>query len=214
MKRNITLIAVVALIVMVAAAAVSQTGMRKMFRGNGDNNRNFVVMENNAQLQSTLAKTSSFDISADIRLDSIQDGASLELNVQLGTLSTGNSSYDMEVFSSRFIDWKGASTANFRLLDFTVSRNYALENEKAVPATGRGVLTIGSIIDTVGVDVSIRYLAANDVTLGRLPGDLLHLNGAINFRLSSFGIEIPQEALLRMDDKVKLRFDVYCSTQM
>ena len=150
MKRNITLIAVVALIVMVAAAAVSQTGMRKMFRGNGDNNRNFVVMENNAQLQSTLAKTSSFDISADIRLDSIQDGASLELNVQLGTLSTGNSSYDMEVFSSRFIDWKGASTANFRLLDFTVSRNYALENEKAVPATGRGVLTIGSIIDTVG----------------------------------------------------------------
>ena len=214
MKRNITLIAVVALIVMVAAAAVSQTGMRKMFRGNGDNNRNFVVMENNAQLQSTLAKTSSFDISADIRLDSIQDGASLELNVKLGTLSTGNSSYDMEVFSSRFIDWKGASTANFRLLDFTVSRNYALENEKAVPATGRGVLTIGSIIDTVGVDVSIRYLAANDVTLGRLPGDLLHLNGAINFRLSSFGIEIPQEALLRMDDKVKLRFDVYCSTQM
>lgn len=214
MKRNITLIAVVALIVMVAAAAVSQTGMRKMFRGNGDNNRNFVVMENNAQLQSTLAKTSSFDISADIRLDSIQDGASLELNVQLGTLSTGNSSYDMEVFSSRFIDWKGASTANFRLLDFTVSRNYALENEKAVPATGRGVLTIGSIIDTVGVDVSIRYLAANDVTLGRLPGDLLHLNGAVNFRLSSFGIEIPQEALLRMDDKVKLRFDVYCSTQM
>lgn len=138
----------------------------------------------------------------------------MELNVQLGSLTTGNSTYDIEVFSSRFIDWKGASTANFRLLDLAISRNYALENEKAVPASGRGVLTIGSVSDTVGVDLSIRYLAANDVTRGRLPGDLLHLNGSINFRLSEFGIVIPQEALLRLDDRVKLRFDVYTSTQM
>ncbi len=195
MKRNITQLALVAFVFVFAAAAISQTGMRKMFRGNGDNNRNFVTLENNGQLQSTLAMTSSFDISADIRIDSIQDGAALELNVQLGSLTTGNSTYDMEVFSSRFIDWKGASTANFRLLDLAISRNYALENEKAVPASGRGVLTIGSVSDTVGVDLSIRYLAANDVTRGRLPGDLLHLNGSINFRLSEFGIVIPQEAL-------------------
>lgn len=209
-----TQLALVALVFVFAAAAVSQTGMRKMFRGNGDNNRNFVVMENSGQLQSTLAMTSSFDISADVRIDSIQDGAALELNVQLGSLTTGNSTYDMEVFSSRFIDWKGAGTANFRLLDLAISRNYALENEKAVPASGRGVLTIGSVSDTVGVDLQIRYLAANDVTRGRLPGDLLHLNGSINFRLSEFGIVIPQEALLRLDDRVKLRFDVYTSTQM
>ncbi len=214
MKRNMTQLALVALVFVFAAAAVSQTGMRKMFRGNGDNNRNFVVMENSGQLQSTLAMTSSFDISADVRIDSIQDGAALELNVQLGSLTTGNSTYDMEVFSSRFIDWKGAGTANFRLLDLAISRNYALENEKAVPASGRGVLTIGSVSDTVGVDLQIRYLAANDVTRGRLPGDLLHLNGSINFRLSEFGIVIPQEALLRLDDRVKLRFDVYTSTQM
>lgn len=214
MKRNITQLTLVALVFVFAAAAVSQTGMRKMFRGNGDNNRNFVTLENNGQLQSTLAMTSSFDISADVRIDSIQDGAAMELNVQLGSLTTGNSTYDMEVFSSRFIDWKGASTANFKLLDLAISRNYALENEKAVPASGRGVLTIGSVSDTVGVDLQIRYLAANDVTRGRLPGDLLHLNGSINFRLSEFGIVIPQEALLRLDDRVKLRFDVYTSTQM
>ncbi len=214
MKRNITQLALVALVLVFAAAAISQTGMRKMFRGNGDNNRNFVTLENSGQLQSTLAMTSSFDISADIRLDSIQDGAALELNVQLGSLTTGNSAYDMEVFSARFIDWKGASTVNFKLLDLAISRNYALENEKAVPASGRGVLTIGSVSDTVGVDLQIRYLAANDVTRGRLPGDLLHLNGSINFRLSDFGIVIPQEALLRLDDRVKLRFDVYTSTQM
>ncbi len=214
MKRNITQLALVAFVFVFASAVISQTGMRKMFRGNGDNNRNFVTMENNGQLQSTLAMTSSFDISADIRIDSIQDGAAMELNVQLGSLTTGNSTYDIEVFSSRFIDWKGASTANFRLLDLAISRNYALENEKAVPASGRGVLTIGSVSDTVGVDLSIRYLAANDVTRGRLPGDLLHLNGSINFRLSEFGIVIPQEALLRLDDRVKLRFDVYTSTQM
>ncbi len=214
MKRNITQLALVVFVLMVAAAAVSQSGTRKMFRGNGDNNRNFVVMENTGQLQSTLAKTSAFDVSADIRIDSIQDRPSLEVNVELNTLTTGNSGYDMEVFSSRFIDWKGANRASFKLLEFTANRNYALENEKAVPAAGRGVLTIGSVTDTVAVDVSMRYLAANDVTRGRLPGDLLYMNGTIHFRLSDFGIVIPQEALLRMDDRVKLRFDVYTSTQM
>lgn len=214
MKRNMTGFVLIALVLALAALAVSQTGMRKMFRGNGDNNRNFVTLENTGQLQSTLAMTSSFDVSADVRIDSIQDGPSLDINVQLNTLTTGNSTYDMELFSSRFIDWKGATAANFRLLELAVSRNYALENEKAVPATGRGVLTIGSMVDTVAVEVSMRYLAANDVTRGRLPGDLLHLNGSITFRLSKFGIMIPQEALLRLDDRVKLHFDVYTSTQL
>lgn len=214
MKRNMTGIALGAFVLVFAAMAISQTGMRKIFRGNGDNNRNFVTLESSGQLQSTLAITSSFDCMADMRLDSIQDAPALELNVQISTLTTGNSGHDMEVFSSRFLDWKGASTASFRLLEFAVSRNYALENEKALPASGRGVLTIGSMVDTVGVEVSIRYLAANEVTAGRLPGDLLHLNGNIFFRLSDLGMMIPQEALLRLDDRIKLHFDVYTSTQM
>lgn len=214
MKRNITTYALVALVLLASAAVFSQAGTRKIFRGNGDNNRNFVTLESNGQLQSTLAMTSNFDAMADVRLDSIQDGASFELNIQLGSLTTGNSSYDMEAFSPRFINWNGATSASFKLIEFALSRNYALENEKAVPAAGRGVLTIGSKVDTVAVEVSMRYLAANDVTRGRLPGDLLHLNGAIYFRLSDFGIMIPQEALLRLDDKIKLHFDAYCSTQM
>ncbi len=214
MKRNITGFALIAFVLMFAAMANSQSGTRKIFRGNGDNNRNFVTVENTAQLQSTVAMTSAFECMADVRIDSIQDGPVLELNVQLGTLTTGNSTYDMEVFSSRFIDWKGATSASFKLIDLAVSRNYALENEKAVPAAGRGVLTIGSRIDTVAVEVSMRYLTANDVTRGRLPGDLLHMNGNIYLRLSEFGIMIPQEALLRLDDKLKIHFDVYTSTQM
>ena len=214
MKRNMTGIAVVAFVLVFAAMAMSQAGMRKIFRGNGDNNRNFVTMESTGQLQSTLAMTSSFDCMADVRLDSIQDAPVLEVNVQINTLTTGNSTHDMEVFSGRFLDWKGATTASFKLLELAVSRNYALENEKAVPAAGKGVLTIGSMVDTVGVEVSMRYLAANQVTMGRLPGDLLHLSGNIFFRLSDFGIMIPQEALLRLDDKIKLHFDAYTSTQM
>ncbi len=70
-----------------------------------------------------------------------------------------------------------------------------------------------SVTDTVAVDLALRYLEQNDVTRGRLPGDLLHMTGSFSFRLSDFRIRIPQEALLRLNDQVRIRFDLFASTQ-
>ncbi len=214
MKRNLTVVFTAVLILAIATAALSQFGMRKIFRGNGDNHRNLVMLENAAQLQTTFALTSSFSSMFDVRLDSIPDGAAMELNVDLGTLSTGNSALDMETFSARFLDWKGNTQASFKLIDLIPGRAYTLENEKATQAAGRGLLTLGSRMDTVTVEMTLRYLEANEITRGRLPGDLLHAVGTVYFRLSDFGIQIPQEALLRLDDRMKLKFDIYNSTQM
>lgn len=213
MQKNIRNISLIVLVLALSSLALSQVGGRKTFRGDGDNNRNFVVLQSNAALQTTMAMTSSFDCMVEVRTDSIQDAPRFELNVQLGTLTTGNSTHDMEVFSPQFLNWKGATSANFTLIEFNQSRNYVLENEKATPASGRGALTIGGRTDTVTVELSLRYLEANDVTRGRLPGDLMHVVGTIFFRLSDLGMEIPQEALLRLDDRMQFKFDAFCSTQ-
>lgn len=214
MNRKLSLFFTAALLLAIAAAAVSQHGMRKTFRGNGDNHRNLIMLESMAQLQSIFALTSSFTSSIDVRLDSIPDGAAMDLTVDLATLTSGNPTLDMEIFSSRFIDWKGNTQASFRLIDLAPGRAYALENEKATAATGRGILTLGSRMDTVTVEMNLRYLEANEITKSRLPGDLLQATGTIYFRLSDFGMQIPQEALLRLDDRMKLKFDIYYSTQM
>ncbi len=212
MRRHTTGIVILASILIFAGIAMSQAGMRKSFRGNGDNHRNLVTFESTGQLQSTFALTSNFSSSFDVRLDSLQDGAMMEMNIDLSTLTTGNSGLDAETFSARFLDWKGATQALFRLIEFTPGRNYNLENEKAVPVSGRGVLTLGSRSDTVGVELSMRYLEGNEITRSRMNGDLLHTVGTIHFRLSRLGIEIPQEALLRLDDRARLKFDIYSST--
>lgn len=214
MKRNLSLVLTAILLVAFAATAVSQYAMRKVFRGNGDNHRNLVMLQSPAQLQTLFALTSSFNSMVDVRLDSITDAPAMELTVDLGTLTSGNSTLDMELFSSRFLDWKGNTQAAFKLIEFTPGRAYTLENEKALGVAGRGILTIGSRIDTVAIEASLRYLEANEITMSRLPGDLLHATGTIFFRLSDFGIEIPQEALLRLDDRMQLKFDIYNSTQM
>jgi polyisoprenoid-binding protein YceI len=218
MKKVLTGLATVAFILAIFCTLYSDATAagvygRKTFRGTGDNNRNFAVVESDAQLQTTISITSAVTAMADVRLDSIQDGAAMEIGIDLTKLTTGFADRDAQVFSRTFLDFSAKGTATFRLIEFNRSRNWILNNEQRVEVDGIGALTIGGKTDTVAVTLALTHLQQNEITKGRLPGDLLHLNGAFTFRLSDFGIQIPPEALLLLDDAIKVRFDIFATTQ-
>jgi polyisoprenoid-binding protein YceI len=186
---------------------------RRTFRATGDNNRNFVSLESNGQLETVFALTSALTVIADVRLDTIQETPSLELTVDLSQLTTGYQDRNAAVFSRTFLDFGAASSATFRLLGFEKSKNWVLNNEQRVEVTGTGELTMGGKTKAVAIDLFLTYLEANEITRGRLPGDLLHLAGSMNFHLSDFGIRIPAEGLLKVNDLIRLHFDIFASTQ-
>jgi hypothetical protein len=88
-----------------------------------------------------------------------------------------------------------------------------LNNEHRVEVTGVGELTLGGKTANVAMDLLLTRLEQNEITKGRLPGDLLHIVGTFNFRLSDFDIRIPQEALLKLNDLVRIHFDAFATNQ-
>lgn len=186
---------------------------RRTFRATDDNNRNFVTLESSGQLETIFALTSSLTLMTDLSLDSIQDAPRLEMTVDLSKLTTGFAERNSIVFSRTFLDFSAASNMSFRLTSFEKSRSYVLANEQRVEVTGIGELTLGGKTAIVAMDLYLTRLEQNEITKGRLPGDLLHMVGTLNFRLSDFGIRIPQEALLKLNDLVKIHFDAFATNQ-
>ena len=186
---------------------------RKTFRGSGDGNRNVAIVESAAQLQSTWSVTSALTTQADLSLDSVQDNPSLEVTVDLTKLTTGFADRDPQVFSRSFLDFASTGSATFKLVNLNRSRTWVLNNEQKEEFSGIGELRLGSMADTVAISLNLTYLQQNDLTRGRMAGDLLHMVGDMSFRLSRLGIKIPQEALLKLDDVIRLRFDAFASTQ-
>jgi polyisoprenoid-binding protein YceI len=186
---------------------------RRTFRATDDNNRNFATLESSGQLETIFALTSSLTLMTDLSLDSIQDAPRLEMTVDLSKLTTGYTDRNSTVFSRTFLDFGTATSMSFRLTSFERSRSSALSNEQRLEVTGVGELTMGGKTANVVLNLFLTRLEQNEITKGRLPGDLLHMVGTFNFRLSDFGIRIPQEALLKLNDLVKIHFDAFATNQ-
>jgi polyisoprenoid-binding protein YceI len=186
---------------------------RRTFRASDDNNRNFVTLESSGQLETLFALTSSLTLMTDLSLDSIQDAPRLEMTVELSKLTTGFADRNSTVFSRTFLDFGAATNMSFRLTSFERSRSSVLTNEQRIEVTGVGELTMGGKTANVAVNLFLTRLEQNEITKGRLPGDLLHMVGTFNFHLSDFGIRIPQEALLKLNDLVKIHFDAFATNQ-
>ena len=186
---------------------------RRTFRATDDNNRNFVTLESSGQLETLFALTSSLTLMTDLNLDSIQDAPRLEITADLSKLTTGFADRNSTVFSRTFLDFGAATNMSFRLTSFERSRSSALTNEQRIEVTGVGELTMGGKTANVAMNLFLTRLEQNEITKGRLPGDLLRMVGTFNFRLSDFGIRIPQEALLKLNDLVKIHFDAFATNQ-
>jgi polyisoprenoid-binding protein YceI len=186
---------------------------RRTFRATDDNNRNFVTLESSGQLETLFALTSSLTIMTDLNLDSIQDVPQLEMTVDLTKLTTGFTDRNSTVFSRTFLDFGAATNMGFRLTSFEKSRMSVLSNEQRIEVTGVGELTMGGKTASVVINLFLTRLEQNEITKGRLPGDLLHVVGTFNFRLSDFGIRIPPEALLKLNDLVKIHVDAFATNQ-
>jgi len=186
---------------------------RRTFRATDDNNRNFVTLESSGQLETVFALTSALTLTTDLNLDSIQDAPRLDMTIDLSKLTTGFADRNSTVFSRTFLDFGAAANMSFHLTGFEKSRNWVLTNDQRVEVTGVGELSLGGKTVNVAIDLYLTRLEENEITRGRLPGDLLHMVGTFNFRLSEFGIRIPQEALLKLNDVVKMRVDAFSTTQ-
>ena len=141
---------------------------------------------------------------------------SMNLEIPLSTLYTGNAQRDSILMSESYLDIANYPTATFKLTRIESPSSYQLEDNTEISLVGSGQLTLhGQTVAVGNIRIFMTYIAAKPLTEKNLEltGDVLHINAELNIKLSAFGIVIPTEDLLTLDDEVLLIFDAYATTE-
>jgi len=176
--------------------------------------RNIVIFTSSAPLQMIMGRTSAFYGYMSMNLDSLSEKTEAHFECDLRTLTTGVAYIDEDMFSNEFLAVDSFPTASFRLLKVRKADVERLVNEGAAAVSARGEFTLRGITDTLNVDLALTYFEGNDITATRLPGDILKVKAMFDIRLSRFGMEIPEKAFLKLDDRIHVEVDAFGGTEV
>jgi hypothetical protein len=76
----------------------------------------------------------------------------------------------------------------------------------------RGIFSFHGTIDTISCDAKVIYFEENEITQSKLPGDLLKLNAGFDIRMSDYGIVIPEDVILRVEDRIHIQVEAFGGT--
>ncbi len=174
--------------------------------------RNIVTFKSVAPLETVLGVGSALYGFVELNLDSLSDNPQAHFEFDLKSLSTGIESRDLEMLSDVYLMTDSFPDASFKLLKFKKTDIEILSNEGTAEMTARGEFSLHGALDTVNCAVKVTYFETNDVTERRLPGDLLKMKVSFDIRMSDFGIVIPEEAILMLDDRIHIEVEAFGGT--
>lgn len=135
--------------------------------------------------------------------------------ISLANLKTSSPARDELLKSENYLNVDSFPTAIFTLEGTSEPSGFHLKDNEEISITAVGELTLHGQTKRLGnIKVYMTYLEEKPVTKANmgLTGNLLHVSAEFNIRLSDFGIIIPTEDLLTLDDQVKITIDLFGST--
>lgn len=140
----------------------------------------------------------------------------MTMHFPLSTLTTGNAYRDSVIMSETYLDITNYPTATFKLTRIESPSSFELEDNIEISATGSGEITLHGQTKSIGnIRIYMTYISEKPLTEQNLEltGNVLHVNAELNIKLSDFGIVIPTEDLLTLNDEVLIIFDGYGVSQ-
>ncbi len=135
--------------------------------------------------------------------------------ISLANLKTSSPARDALLKSEKYLNIDSFPSALFTIEGASEPSGYHLKNNEEISLTAVGELTLNGHTRRMGnIKVYLTYLEEKPVTKANtgLTGNLLHVSAEFNIKLSDFGIIIPTEDLLTMDDLVKVTIDLVGTT--
>ncbi len=215
------LLSVLILLTCLAAAAVGQVPAggadsvlvrRAKFTFDDSTGRNIVMFSSLAPLETIIGRTSALYGFVELNLDSLPDDPQAFFECDLRALKTGIDLRDQHMRSADYLATDSFPMAEFRMIGIVKTNNDVLLNERSASVTGRGEFRLHGVLDTVTVIIEATYFEANDATSTRLPGDILKFKADFDIRMSTFGITIPQEVTLKLDDRIHIQVNAFGGT--
>ena len=176
--------------------------------------RNIVMFTSDAPLETIIGKTSALYGYIDINLDSLSDSPDIFFECDLTKLKTGIAEWDTDMLSDEYLATDSFPNATFKLLKIKRTSEEKMVNEAEVNLVVRGEFTLRGVIDTLNVTVAATYFTGNKITATRLPGDIIKFKAEFDFRMSDYGIKIPETAFLKLEDRIHVEVDAFGGTEV
>jgi len=174
--------------------------------------RNTVMFTSEAPLETIIGRTSALYGYVDFNLDSLSDSPMAFFECDLAKLKTGIDLRDEHMRSVDYLATDSFPSAKLNLIGIRRTSEEIIRNETVANIVARGEFSLHGMLDTVNVTITATYFEANEVTETRLPGDILKFKADFDIRMSKFGITIPKEAILKLDDRIHVHIDAFGGT--
>ncbi len=197
--RSTALVSALASTFVLAGAAFAQTKTFNIVTGDLAY-RNLATVESVADFETFTGKTTS--ISGSIDFDPKKRMGKGSITIKAADVDTG-----IPLRNDHMRDAQWLNTAKFPNITFTTTSVKAAANDSY---TVRGNFTMKGVTKAVTATVRLRFRAKGEATAkAGFDGDVVQITTSFNVNLSDYGIKIPQQAVGKVSNTVKISLSAY-----
>jgi polyisoprenoid-binding protein YceI len=178
--------------------------------------RNGILVRSRAPLETILVRSNDVTGEIEVDLADVTDHPRVGFQVPVQSLETGLPLMDDVMRGDRWLDAAKHPTIRFTLSRVGVpAARTPLADGKTLRVQGEGTLELRGASTTVPVQAEVTWLAKNEDTARRLPGDLLHVVARFQAPLPAFGIDahLAPQTLGKVAATLEVEADLFASTE-
>ena len=174
--------------------------------------RDVLTFDSKAPLEKIVGTTNKITGHIQVNLKDITKGLTASFELDLASLKTGIDKRD-EHMRDNFLKTAKYPKAMLTINKVTKASDKMLMDGKTLTVDAEGTLSLHGVKSTVQLkDITVTYFDESEATKGKMPGDLLIINGGLSLNLPDYNIEVPQFIFLKLAETIKVSVDLTGST--
>ena len=184
----------------------------KHFGINDPGGRDVLTFDSKAPLEKIVGTTNKIMGHVQVNPKDITKGLKAAFALDLASLKTGIDKRD-EHMRDNFLETAKYPEAMLTIDKATKASDNMLMDGKTLTVDAEGTLSLHGVKNAVQLkDITITYFDESEATKGKMPGDLLIINGGFSLNLPDYNIEVPQFIFLKLAETIKVSVDLTGST--
>ena len=174
--------------------------------------RDVLTFDSKAPLEKIVGTTNKITGHIQANPKDITKGLKASFALDLASLKTGIDKRD-EHMRDNFLETAKYPKAMLTIDKVTKASDNMLMDGKTLTVDAEGTLSLHGVKNAIQLkDITITYFDESEATKGKMPGDLLIINGGFSLNLPDYNIEVPQFIFLKLAETIKVSVDLTGST--
>ncbi len=184
----------------------------KHFGINDPGGRDVLTFDSKAPLEKIVGTTNKIMGRVQVNPKDVTKGLKATFELDLASLKTGIDKRD-EHLRDNFLETAKYPKAMLIIDKVTDASDKMLMDGKSLTVDAEGTLSLHGVKNTVQLkDIMVTYFDESEATKGKMPGDLLIINGDFSLNLPDYNIEVPKFIFLKLAETIKVSVDLTGST--